>query len=314
MGFASELRNPSTRLSRLTVILIVIVFLLFLMACGISSYLLYRLLHPISTSTALTPDTLLGHPSVVQFTVPGEGEREGWFFPGLRSAPVIILCHGYQSQRGDTLTLATPLQENQFNVFVFDFSGHGQAHGSTTLGPQETKEVLAAIAAMAQRTDVDRNRIGLWGANMGAYAALAAAAADRRIRALVVDSVYDEPMIFLRTELDRTGFGSMFLIGAMTRFGFQVRELPFRGEGPLSSRLSPLARVPKLFIALRESPALAESTLQLFAAAPEPKDQWVMQKGNYTAMTNDEKRTYENFVLTFFLRNLAPLSRTAPPR
>lgn len=314
MSIMQELRDPSTRLSRLAVIFVVIFLLLFLMACGISGFLLYRVLHPISTSTDLTPDTLLGHPLVVQFTVPGEGEREGWFFPGLRGAPVIVLCHGYQSQRGDTLTLATPLQENQYNVFVFDFSGHGQTRGSSTLGPQETKEVLAAIAAMAQRTDVDRNRIGLWGANMGAYAALAAAAADRRVRAVVVDSVYDEPMIFLRTELERSGFGSMFLLGGMTRLGFQIRELPFRGEGPLSSRISPLARVPKLFIVLRESPVLAESTLQLFAAAPEPKEQWVMQKSNYTAMTNDEKRVYENYVVTFFLRNLPPVVRPAPTR
>ena len=56
--------------------------------------------------------------------------RDGWFFPGLRGAPTVIVCHGYRAQRADVLTLVTALQEQQFNVFLFDFTGHGQARES----------------------------------------------------------------------------------------------------------------------------------------------------------------------------------------
>ena len=309
MSFLDELRYPSTRLSRVIVLSSLLAIFIFLLAASTAGVVLYRVLVPKSTTTDLTPDSLLGRPSVVQFTVPGVGEREGWFFPGLRGAPVIILCHGYQSQRGDVLTLATPLQENQFNVFVFDFGGHGKSAGSTTLGPRETREVLAAIAAMARRTDVDGNRVGLWGANVGGYAALAAAVADRRVRALAVESVYDEPMMFLRTEVEHSGVGSLLLIYPLVRLYFQIEQLPYRGAGALSTRLSSLAKIPKLFVALRESPVLAESTLQLFNLSPEPREQWVMPKASYLAMSNEEKRTYENYVLSFFLRNLPPLPK-----
>ena len=74
-------------------------------------------------------------------------------------------------------------------------------------------------------------------------------------------------------------------------------------------RLSPLAKIPKLFIALQESPVLAGSTLALFNLSPEPREQWVMSKASYLAMTNEEKRNYENNVLSFFLRNLPPLPK-----
>ncbi|HKO05414.1 MAG TPA: prolyl oligopeptidase family serine peptidase, partial [Candidatus Acidoferrales bacterium] len=191
--------------------------------------------------------------------------------------------------------------------FVFDFSGHGKSPGSTTLGPREVNEVLTTIAVMASRTDVDRTRIGLWGANVGGYAALAAAAADKRVAAVVVDSVYDDPLDFFALELDREGYGSMPVIGWMSRLGFRIVDLPYRSQARLSTRLKSLTKTPKLFIALRDNPVLAQSTLKLFASAPEPREQWVIPQASYLIMTNDEKRTYDNAVLSFFLRTLPPV-------
>ncbi|HUJ40424.1 MAG TPA: alpha/beta hydrolase [Candidatus Acidoferrales bacterium] len=308
MDLLEELRNPESTLRSGLSLLLILIALVGLVCAGIATYIDYRMLHPATTPTSLTPEDLPGHVTVVQYTLPGQGSRDGWFFPGLRGAPVLILCHGYRWQRGDVLTLATTLEENQYNVFVFDFSGHGRSPGSTTLGPRETVEVLTAIALMAQRTDVNRNRIGLWGANMGGYAALAASAADRRVASIVVDSVYNEPTDFFSVILDRDGYGSMPVIGWMARLGFRVADLPYRGQPPLSARLGALGKIPKLFIALRESPRLAASTLQLMNAAPEPREQWVMPQDSYLGMTNDEKRTYDNTVLSFFLRTLPPVA------
>jgi len=304
MDLLEDLRDPSSSIrGALTLVLLLAVLLALVCAC-IAGYLDYRMLHPLVQQTSLKQEELLQHTSTVQYTLPGYGARDGWFFPGLRGAPVVILCHGYKWQRTDVLTLATTLFENQYNVFVFDFSGHGKSQGSTTMGPREAVEALTAIAVMAQRNDVDRSKFGLWGA------ALAAAAADRRVAAVVVDSVYDKPLDFFTFELDRDGYGSMPIIGWMARLGFQVTDLPYRGQPTLAARLGTLARIPKLFIALRENRQLAESTLALYAASPEPREQWVMPQGNYLTMTNDEKRTYDNAVLSFFLRTLPPVPAT----
>lgn len=311
MDILEELRDPSSSIRGAITLLLLLVVLLGLVCACISGYLDYRMLHPQSNRNSLTQEELLQQTSTVQFTLPGDRSREGWFFPGLRGAPVLILCHGYKWQRTDVLTLATTLSQNQYNVFVFDFSGHGKAQGSTTMGPREATEVLTAIAVMAQRNDVDRTKIGLWGADVGGYAVLAAAAADRRVAAVVVESVYDNPLDFFTIELDREGYGSMPVIGWMSRLGFRVAEVPYRGQAPLAARLGTLSKIPKLFIALRDNRLLAESTIRLFNAAPEPREQWVMPQASYLTMTNDEKRTYDNAVLSFFLRTLPPVpSRT----
>lgn len=302
MDLLEELSDPSSPLRGAITLFTLLALLLAIVAAGIAGYLDYRIVHPVSTSNSLTPEDMLGHPVPVTYTLMGEGGREGWFFPGLRNAPVVILCHGYRSQRGDVLTLATTLQENQYNVFVFDFSGHGKSPGSTTLGPRETTEVLTTVALMAQRNDVDKMRIGLWGANMGGYAALAAAAADRRVAAVAVESVYDDPQELFRVELERAGYGTLPVISWMCQLGFRIVQLPYRGQPPLSARLGALARIPKLFIALRENPVLAASTLRLYNLSPEPREQWVMAQSSYLLMSNDEKKTYDNNVLSFFLR------------
>src|SRR5271168_518602 len=244
MDIIEELRDPSSPTRGALTLLLLLVLLLGLVCAGIAMYLDYRMLHPVSTKTSLTLEELLQHASAVPYSVAGQGSREGWFFPGLRGGPVLILCHGYRWQRGDVLTLATTLEENQYNVFVFDFSGHGRSPGGTTLGPRETTEVLTAIAVMAQRTDVDRTRIGLWGANVGGYAALNAAATDKRVAAVVVDSVYDDPQDFFAEELEREGYGSMPVIGWMSRMGFRLVSLPYRGQPRLSARLSALSKTP----------------------------------------------------------------------
>jgi pimeloyl-ACP methyl ester carboxylesterase len=310
MDFLEELSDPSSPVRGVLIVVILLAILLTLVAVGIAGYLDYRILHPVSTSNTLSTEDMRGHPSSVPYTVPGEGGREGWFFPGLRSAPVVVLCHGYRSQRGDVLTLATTLQENQYNVFVFDFSGHGKSPGSTTLGPRESTEVLTAVALMAQRNDVDKTRIGLWGTNMGAHAALAAAAADRRVAAIVVDSVYDDPQEFFGVELEHSGYGGLPVVSWMCRVGFRVEQLPYRGQPPLATRLPALARIPKLFIALRDNTPLAASTLRLYNMSPEPREQWVMAQSSYLLMSNEEKKAYDNNVLSFFLRSMPP---TAAP-
>jgi len=311
MDILEELRDPSSSIrGALTLILLLAVLLGLVCAC-IAGYLDYRMLHPESRRSELTPEDLLGHITTVQYQLPGYGSRDGWFFPGLRGAPVLILCHGYRWQRTDVLTLATTLEENQYNVFVFDFSSHGKSPGSTTMGPREATEVLTAIAVMAQRNDVDRSKMGLWGADMGGYAALVAAAADRRVVAVVTESIYNQPIDFFTIELDREGYGSMPVIGWMSRLGFQLAEFPYRGQPSLEARLGALAKIPKLFIALRENGQLAESTLRLYGNAPEPREQWVMAQSSYLTMTNDEKRTYDNAVLSFFLRTLPPVPASA---
>ena len=244
--------------------------------------------------------------------MPGEGSRDGWFFPGLRGAPTILLCPGYQTGRGEFLTLATALQDQQFNVFLFDFSAGSTSTKTSTLGYREVLELRAALDAVAQRNDVDPNRFGLWGTDVGAYAAMGEAEGDRRVAAVAVESVYDTPKQELDMLSGHSGLASLPLVLRGTEIGFEWMTRPYRDTPPLSTRLARLAGVPKLFIEAQDAPAFANATRQMFLLSPEPHDDVSLPRGNYAGMMDEEKRGYENRILSFFLLNL-PLSGP-PPR
>ncbi len=56
-----------------------------------------------------------------------------------------------------------------------------------------------------------------------------------------------------------------------------------------------------LFIEPSDDPATASITREMFLKAPEPREEAVIQHGNFVNLPDDEKREYENRVVTFFL-------------
>ncbi|HKV27647.1 MAG TPA: alpha/beta fold hydrolase [Candidatus Acidoferrales bacterium] len=310
MNPLSNLRRLSARLTRVLGSLLALVLFFFLAAATISGYLLYQILTPPRSPASVDVSLLMGHPTVYSFDIPGEGSREGWFFPGLIRAPTIVLCHGYGSQRADILTLVTALQEHQFNVFLFDFAGHGAVPGRTSLGYLETQELLAAIKGLGNREDIDRSRFGVWGTDLGAYAGLAAAAQDSRIEAVAADSVYDQPSDFLAIQVSNTGLGSLPLVKTFCLFGFRMVNHRYRDVPPLMSRMARLQGIPKLFIESTDKANLATSTLRMSQVAPMPKMQLV-DSMTYAEMSDEGRRNYENRVVSFFLQYLSPSGQPA---
>jgi len=247
-----------------------------------------------------------GRPEEFAFTAPGGAQRVGWFFPGLRGAPTVVLCHGYGSSRSELLTLATSIQDRQYNVFIFDFAGHGTNKGFTTLGFQEARELKAALDGLAQRDDVNKNSFAIWGTNLGAYAALAVAEKTPTVRALILESVYDQPTDFLRLQVARSGLSRLPLLQSMTTYEFDFEHRADKAIPPNSVGLAHTAGVQKLFLESPDETTLAVSTHAIYMRAPEPKQEAVLVQGNYAGMPDEAKRSYENRILSFLLLNLRP--------
>jgi pimeloyl-ACP methyl ester carboxylesterase len=242
--------------------------------------------------------------------LPAGGQRKGWFFPGLTSAPVVVLCTGYQTSRGESLPLAAAIQDHGYNVFVFDIEGSGNKQYST-LGFREAGELRAAMAAVSLRDDVDRSRFGLWGTDLGGYAAMAVAESDARVKAITVESVYDQPQDMANVLIDRQGVASLPLLGSFARKGFYWLNYPARQTLPVSANLSRLAGVAKLFLTTPQEPVLAISTQKIFSQSPDPKDMVAISRGQYSGLVDEEKREYENRLVSFFLTGL-PLDAPVP--
>jgi pimeloyl-ACP methyl ester carboxylesterase len=304
MGFLSELRYPTKWYFQLVIALVSLSCLVLLGAAVISGLQLYRIITPAQSHSEIDLQTFPGHPERLSYSVAGESPRDGWFFPGLKSAPTVMLCPAYQSSRGELLTLASALQEHQYNVFVFDFSSHGSSGGRTTLGFQEVSELRAAMNAVANRGDVDAQRFGLWGVNLGAYVALAEATGDHRVRAVAVESPYDHPEQMVGLLVRRSGLGSLPLVTRMAQWEFRLLNYRFRNVPHLSARLAQLSGAAQLYLESSDDPALATSTSELFRLSPPPHELVALPNGNYAGMLDDDKHNYENRVVSFFLVHL----------
>jgi pimeloyl-ACP methyl ester carboxylesterase len=286
-------------------VVLAIVFFAVLASTAISGFLVYRIVKPQRSTSEISMASFPGRPDTMTFDVPeGLGTREGWFFPGLRGAPTIILCHGYGSSRGELLTIVSTLQDHQFNVFVFDFAAHGSNLGITTLGYREADELRAAMNTVAQRNDVDPSSFGLWGYNLGAYVALREAESDKRVKAMVLDSVYDEPPQMVKVGVQKNGLGTFPLIVRTAEQSFEWLNYKYKNVEPLTKNLKNIAGVPTLWIEAVDDPELASATRQMYQKAPEPKEQVVLQHGDFTQMGDDDKREYENRIVSFFLTKL----------
>jgi len=313
ISILDELRYPTRWYTKLLTIIMALVFFALLATVVISVVLTYWIVKPQRTSTEINMASFPGRPDEVDFTVAGLGDRKGWFFPGLRGAPTIVLCHGYQSSRGELLTLVSALQDHQFNVFVFDFAAHGANDGVTTFGYKESDEVRAAIDAIARRNDVDPARFGLWGYNLGAYAALREAGKDPRVRAIVLDSIYDYPKQMVRIGVEKTGVGGFPLMVQSAQTIFEWKNYTYKSDPPVSANLKKLRDVPILFIQASDEPELSNITRDMYLKAPEPRELAVIAHGNFVLLPDDEKRSYENRVVTFFLAQLPVTGVEATP-
>ena len=313
MQIFSELRYPSRWYTKILTLLLALGFFAVLATSAISGFLVYRIVKPQRSAPEISLASFPGHPEVVDFTVPDLGRREGWFFPGVRRGPTIVLCHGYESSRGELLTLVSALQDHQYNVFVFDFAAHGANSGVSTLGYREADELRKAVDVLAARGDLDPTRFGLWGYNLGAYAALREAEDDKRVRALILDSVYDDPQQMVKIGVERNGLGAFpFMIRAAQRIFGYLNGI-HRHDPPLSGKLAALSGVPTLFFQALDDPELAAVTRDLFLKAPEPRDQAIIPHGNFVGLSEQEKRDYENRVVSFFLLRLPVITARPLP-
>jgi pimeloyl-ACP methyl ester carboxylesterase len=308
MAVLSELRYPTTRLAKVFSGLLAIFLFAFVSVATISGFLLYQLLKPARTPSAVDLSVMMGHPTTFTFPIPGGPDREGWFFPGLRTAPTVVVAHGYLSQRLGLLTLVSALQDHQFNVFLFDFTGHGSSPGITALGYHEARELEAALQALSKRDDVDPQHFGLWGVDMGGYAVLKVAGTDPRVAAFAVDDAFDDPRDMVQVEMKRSGLTILPLVSSFCDWGFRLMNFQFRNEMPASLSLARTRGVPKLFIQAEDRQALAAATLQIFLRAPDPKH-LERDRLSYSEMADEDRHNYENLIVNFFLQSIPPTSR-----
>jgi pimeloyl-ACP methyl ester carboxylesterase len=126
----------------------------------------------------------------------GTGAK-GWLLRGGENLPAVILLHRYGTDRSWMLNLGVKINEQtNFTVLMPEQRGHGEnfEKETTTFGVCEADDITAAVKFLR---DVKSNSgtaligesIGVYGLEMGAYAAMSGAASLPEVKTLVLDSV-----------------------------------------------------------------------------------------------------------------------------
>jgi len=264
--------------------------------------LVYKLSHPGAVSETANPSHYL-LPSL-EVTVPaGKADLPGWWIPGLRGAPGIILAPGYGMSRSDALSLAAVLHEAGFNLLIYTPRGSTEK-GASTLGLREPADMLQAIKLVQGRPESNRERLGVWGVDVEANAALRAAAECKEVRAIVADSAFESVPDFIGYKISEDfGVDSRILqLGAYQIFRLaHIAGGAFRGGG---LDLQALSGRTILFIKGENRRGLGNLATAIYDRIQPRKEMISFKTARVRIMSGEDIKSYDRHVTNFFHLNL----------
>ena len=320
--FMSPRRRPGRRLIKA---LLPIALLLILAAVGMTVWLVNSAAHPPQHPYLVTPEKfeVLSHRGLKvaeESWVNSDGtQARGWVLRGTEGSPAVVLLHRYGADRSWLLNLGVKLNEaTGFTVLWPDLRGHGlnPPVATSSFGSREGEDLRSAIEHLrGLRTQQDKplvgNRVGLYGVELGAYAALLAAARDSQVRALALDSVPASPDALLySTVRSSTGFDNG-LVRSLASTGMRLYSLGSYDNTPACEAASGLKGTQALLLAGEDAPHLRDSTAALARCFPDQFKVETLTDLPLTGFTlasapGEQGELYDRRVIEFFDRTLQP--------
>ncbi len=125
---------------------------------------------------------------------------------------MIILCHGFCGIRNVLPpSFANEFTEAGFATITFDYRGFGESEGERgrLVPAMQTEDIISVISWAEQQTDIDNQRIGVWGTSLGGCHVFSAAEQDQRVKCLVSQLAFADGDILVTggmSEPERTSF------------------------------------------------------------------------------------------------------------
>ena len=321
-------RRFGKKLFRLLVpILIVLVVALIIALVSI----VYGITRPPRRSYLVTPatfSTLSGTGKALKVTEETWPNRDGtaargWLLRGVEGAPAVVFLHRYGGDRSLLLNLGMKVNEATGCTILWpDLRAHGLKPTVqwTSFGSSEGNDVLAAIDFLRSLKGERHNqqigdRVGVYGVELGAYAALRAASVDAGIQVLALDSVprNQDELVDAAVRGDiRVNTGPLtFLARKATRVYF-LKQYDNKGSCDLARALGP-RRI--LLLAGQDNAQLRESTKSLIScfeftsslgriSTVETRTDLPLSGLTLPSATGEEGENYDRPVIDFFVKNL----------
>ena len=223
-----------------------------------------------------------------------------WYIPS-RSDKAIVLCHEHGGDKSHMLKYAKFLNTAGFNIIMFDFRAHGSSSGEYfTHGYWECDDISAVVDNLVSRGIYN---IGVLGVSSGAAISVLSSS-DKRIRALVVDSIYPSIEFMLRKWIDVEGFEVE---------DDYIDNILYRASvltGADFSSLDPIDSIKKTDIPImfahgsRDRLVPIDEAVKIYAKANDPKEFLEVRGLHNHYLLNGINLQYESAVSRFFYENL----------
>jgi pimeloyl-ACP methyl ester carboxylesterase len=309
--------SPRNRLARKVVkAFLPIVLVILLAIVSVAVWIVYSITRPPRAPYLVTPQTfakvtgpILKANDVTWKNHDGT-EARGWMIKGADGAPAVILLHRYGADRSWLLNLAVKLNEStNFTVLWPDLRGHGENPPVrwTLFGGVDGDDATAAIEYLrALKTSAGQpqvSRIGIYGNELGAYAALDAATRHPPVVALVLDSVPASPDDIIRNATDTWSGMKNSIFQRLAILGVTFYGLRKYQNTRSCDLARPLREARVMLLAGNENDPWRRSTDEIvscFTTPPEIRRDLYLTGANLPAATGEQEESYDRPVIEFF--------------
>ena len=227
-----------------------------------------------------------------------------WFIPAETNVRgTIFYLHGVGDNKISGLRLAKMFNARRFNVLLYDSRAHGMSGGRfCTYGYYEKFDVGKAIDALGERKKTAIGKIGIFGTSMGAAIAVQAASIEPRIRAVVAEGCFTSlRTITVDYQRRLLRMPWHFLRNVAMKRSEHIAHFSHHDVSPLRSLAN--VNVPILFIHGKSDVRINyQYSEQLYAAARDPKELYLIDGANHSDIHNVAQKEYEERVAGFFER------------
>lgn len=319
----------------LTIVCLLIVPLLIVLKYVRISLNIMRTTHPPLTRNPLDYERLVGE--AVNFPAYDGLPLSGMIIRADSAAPrrgVLLFAHEFCADMYSCARYCRPLLALGYDVFTFDFRGHGDSPDQPGYTPRQwvsdrelddMRGALAFVESWLAERDLPRD-VGLFGISRGGCAAILIAAESAAVRAVVVDGAFSTDStieyfmrrwayIFAKVRVVYENHHPAFwrfLRWAMMAIAAREFKCRFPSVRKAIQRMTPR---PMLFIhGEKDSYLPVEQTRLLYALAGQPKSLWIAPGARHNQAAVRHPEQYAALTTEFFNRHLAGLAAAEPPQ
>jgi uncharacterized protein len=225
----------------------------------------------------------------------------GWFVPSQNGA-VIMMQHGYKSDREEMLNEAEMMHRHGYGILLTTVRAHDHSQGEMiTFGMDEVKDMDAWYQYLLRRDDIDPGRIGILGNSYGGMLAIQYASVNEEIKAVVADCAFSSlndtvsTSVTYFTDLPAFPFAPLIVFWAEKETGFKTEDID---ATKWIAQISP--RPVFLMQGGADVVISVDSGQRLYDAAGEPKELWFEPDLGHVDFASDMPEEYERRVVQFF--------------